>query len=126
VLRAGVGLSTERDSARAAAEAKAAALQSCVAAPLTGGQARHDLRRRLADQVTAWQDSVPAGALYVSCIGRGRRFHGVPGLETAYIQQHLGPLPVAGFFSGAEIAPGSSFSRLHQYTGVLAMLGPGT
>ncbi len=88
-------------------------------------EARNDLRRLLVDQVAAWQDSPPAGALYVSCIGRGRRFHGVPGLETAYLHQHLGPLPVAGFFSGAEIAPGSSFSRLHQYTGVLAMLGPG-
>jgi small ligand-binding sensory domain FIST len=50
----------------------------------------------------------------------------LPGLDTAYIRQQLGPLPVAGFFSGAEFAPGAGVSQLHQYTGVLAMLGPGT
>jgi small ligand-binding sensory domain FIST len=31
---------------------------------------------------------------------------------------------VAGFFSGAEFAPGAGAATLHQYTGVLAMLGP--
>jgi small ligand-binding sensory domain FIST len=107
-----------------------------LAAPVTEGQelffgvrdpqaARDDLQRLLRDQAEAWPNPA-AGALYVNCTGRGRRFHGMPGLETAYIRQQLGALPVAGFFSGAEIAPGDGFSRLHQYTGVLAMIGQGT
>ena len=106
-----------------------------VAAPVAEGQrvffgvrdplgAREDLQRVLADQTAAWQ--VPAAAaLYVTCVGRGHAFYGVPGLESAYLRQHLGGLPVAGFFSGAEFGPGAEGTRLHQYTGVLTMLGPG-
>ena len=86
--------------------------------------ARDDLQRVLADQAAAWQSASPAAALYINCVGRGRGFYGVPGLDTAYIRQHLGDLPVAGFFSGAEIAPGDGISQIHQYTGVLAMFGP--
>jgi small ligand-binding sensory domain FIST len=108
-----------------------------VASHLTVGQklffgvrdpsgARDDLQRVLARQSAAWSARPPAGALYINCVGRGRGFYGLPGLDTAYIRQELGPLPVAGFFSGAEFAPGAGISQLHQDTGVLAMLGPGT
>jgi len=79
-----------------------------------------------ADQATAWQATTAAAALYVTCVGRGRGFYGVSGLESAYLRQHLGALPVAGFFSSAEYAPGAVGTRLHQYTGVLTMLGAGT
>jgi small ligand-binding sensory domain FIST len=106
-----------------------------VAAPVTEGQelffgvrdpvgAREDLQRVLAEQAAAWQEPPPTAALYVNCVGRGRGFYGVSGLDTAYIRQQLGPVPVAGFFSGAEFASGSGSVRLHQYTGVLAVLGP--
>jgi small ligand-binding sensory domain FIST len=107
-----------------------------VAAPMAEGQelffgvrdpygARDDLQRVLSSQATAWQDRSPAAALYVNCAGRGQGFYGVAGLDTAYIRQQLGALPVAGFFSGGEIAPTGGVTRLHQYTGVLALLGPG-
>lgn len=107
-----------------------------VAAPITQDQelffgvrdpygARDDLQRVLTRQANAWQASAPAAALYVNCVGRGRGFYGVPGLDTAYIRQRLGSVPVAGFFSGGEIAPSSGVTRLHQYTGVLALLGTG-
>ena len=33
---------------------------------------------------------------------------------------------MTGFFSGAEFAPSAGVSQVHQYTGVLAMLGSGT
>jgi small ligand-binding sensory domain FIST len=108
-----------------------------VAAPVAEGQefffgvrdpeaARADLQQLLDAQGAAWQEGPAAAALYFNCLGRGRNLYGMSGLDTAYIRRRLGALPVAGFFSGAEIAPGSGFSRLHQYTGVLAMLGPGT
>jgi small ligand-binding sensory domain FIST len=107
-----------------------------VAAPLSLGDelffgvrdphsARNDLERVLVRQRQAWEKRPAAGALYVNCVARGRALYGVPGLDTAYIRQQLGPLPVAGFFSGAEFAPGGAAPRLHQYTGVLAVLGPG-
>jgi small ligand-binding sensory domain FIST len=105
-----------------------------VAVPVREGQelffgvrdphgARADLKRLLASQAAAWPERPAAGALYVNCVGRGRGFHGVPGLDTAYIRQELGTLPVAGFFSGAEFAPGGEASQRHQYSGVLVMLG---
>ncbi len=108
-----------------------------VAAPVADGQrvffgvrdplgAREDLQRVLADQAAGWQATTAAAALYVTCVGRGRGFYGVSGLESAYLRQHLGALPVAGFFSGAEYAPGADGTQLHQYTGVLTMLGAGT
>jgi small ligand-binding sensory domain FIST len=87
--------------------------------------ARADLQRVLARQAAAWPGASPAGALYVNCVGRGRGFHGVGGLDTAYIRQQLGSVPVAGFFSGAEFAPAGGVPRLHQYTGVLTVLGSG-
>ena len=107
-----------------------------VAAPVAEGQrvffgvrdplgAREGLQRLLADQAAAWQAPEAAAALYVTCVGRGRGFYGVPGLESAYLRQHLGRLPVAGFFSGAEFGPGADGTQLHQYTGVLTVLGPG-
>jgi small ligand-binding sensory domain FIST len=86
--------------------------------------ARQDLDRLLAAQTAAWGSTRPAGLLYVNCVGRGRALHGVSGLDTAYIRQHLGSLPVGGFFSGAEIAPAGGAVHLHQYTGVALMLGP--
>ncbi len=88
------------------------------------GAARDDLQRVLALQAVAWP-SAPAAALYVNCVGRGRGLHGATGVDTAYIRRQMGTLPVAGFFSGAEFAPGGGMPRLHQYTGVLTMLGPG-
>jgi small ligand-binding sensory domain FIST len=105
-----------------------------VAAPIAEGQelffcvrdphaAREDLQRVLAAQAAAWAPAGAAGGLYVSCVGRGRAFHGMSGLETAYIGQHLGTLPVGGFFSGAEIASTRGGVRLHQYSSVLTLLG---
>ena len=88
--------------------------------------AREQFEQVLVRLARAWEEARPAGALYVNCVGRGRRFYGVPGLDTAYIRRHLGTLPVGGFFSGAEIAPGAGGLQLHQYTGVLTLLGPGT
>jgi small ligand-binding sensory domain FIST len=84
--------------------------------------------RQHMQQVLARQSHDPslrdvAGGLYVNCVGRGRSFHGVPGLETAYLRQHIGAMPIAGYFSGGEFAPGGGAPRLHQYTGVLTLLG---
>jgi small ligand-binding sensory domain FIST len=88
--------------------------------------AREDLERVLLQQAAAWRERQAAAVLYVNCVGRGQGFHGVPGLDTAYIRRHLGSLPVAGFFSGAEFASGTGKPHLHQYTGVLAVLGAAT
>jgi small ligand-binding sensory domain FIST len=58
-----------------------------------------------------------AGALYVSCSGRGGPHFGGDSAELRIVQHALGDVPLAGFFAGGEIAHAS----LHGYTGVLTV-----
>ncbi len=61
-----------------------------------------------------------AGALYVSCNGRGGPHFGGPSAELKIVQHALGDVPLAGFFAAGEIAR----HHLYGYTGVLtAFLG---
>ncbi|MCB1889727.1 MAG: FIST C-terminal domain-containing protein [Rhodocyclaceae bacterium] len=58
-----------------------------------------------------------AGALYVSCSGRGGAHFGRPNAELETIRDALGDVPLTGFFAGGEIAR----DRLYGYTGVLTL-----
>ena len=57
-----------------------------------------------------------AGALYISCAGRGGPHFGAPSAELQWLRHGLGELPLVGFFAGGEIAHRGS---LYGYTGVL-------
>ncbi|PKO56878.1 MAG: hypothetical protein CVU25_09725 [Betaproteobacteria bacterium HGW-Betaproteobacteria-19] len=58
-----------------------------------------------------------AGAIYVSCVGRGGPHFGSPDAEMQAISKVLGEMPLVGFFAGGEIAR----DRLYGYTGVLTV-----
>ncbi len=58
-----------------------------------------------------------AGAIYVSCSGRGGPHFGAPSAELAILQHALGDVPLAGFFAAGEIAR----RHLYGYTGVLTV-----
>lgn len=58
-----------------------------------------------------------AGAIYVSCAGRGGPHFGGPSAEMQVIRRALGDVPLVGFFAGGEIAR----SHLYGYTGVLTV-----
>jgi len=58
-----------------------------------------------------------AGAVYVSCAGRGGPHFGGPGAEMQIVRRALGDVPLVGFFAGGEIAR----SHLYGYTGVLTV-----
>ncbi|EGI75884.1 FIST signal transduction protein [Hylemonella gracilis] len=58
-----------------------------------------------------------AGALYVSCSGRGGPHFGGPSAELQLVRHALGDVPLIGFFAGGEIA----HRQLHGYTGVLTV-----
>lgn len=58
-----------------------------------------------------------AGAVYVSCSGRGGPHFGGPSAELQVIRRALGDVPLVGFFAGGEIAR----SNLYGYTGVLTV-----
>jgi small ligand-binding sensory domain FIST len=69
----------------------------------------------------------PAGALLVSCLGRGRHLYGEDGIESGVLAaawQEAGPLPVAGFFAGGEIGPVGFRSYTHSYTSSSALFRP--
>jgi small ligand-binding sensory domain FIST len=58
-----------------------------------------------------------AGALYVSCAGRGGPHFGGPSAELQIVRRALGDVPLVGFFAGGEIAR----DHLYGYTGVLTV-----
>jgi small ligand-binding sensory domain FIST len=58
-----------------------------------------------------------AGAVYVSCSGRGGLHFGAPSAELQIVRRALGDVPLVGFFAGGEIA----HQQLYGYTGVLTV-----
>ena len=58
-----------------------------------------------------------AGALYVSCSGRGGPHFGGPSAELQIVRRALGDVPLVGFFAGGEIAR----HHVYGYTGVLTV-----
>lgn len=58
-----------------------------------------------------------AGAVYVSCAGRGGPHFGGPSAELQIVRRALGDVPLVGFFAGGEIA----HQQLYGYTGVLTV-----
>lgn len=60
-----------------------------------------------------------AGAVYVSCAGRGGPHFGAPSAELAIVRRTLGDVPLVGFFAAGEIG----HRHLYGYTGVLTAFG---
>ena len=58
-----------------------------------------------------------AGAVYISCAGRGGPHFGAPSAELQIVRRALGDVPLVGFFAGGEIAR----HHLYGYTGVLTV-----
>ncbi len=58
-----------------------------------------------------------AGAVYVSCAGRGGPHFGAPSAELQIVRHALGDVPLVGFFAGGEIG----HQQVYGYTGVLTV-----
>ena len=58
-----------------------------------------------------------AGAVYVSCTGRGGGHFGGPSAEMQIVRHALGDVPLVGFYAAGEIAG----QQLYGYTGVLTV-----
>ena len=63
----------------------------------------------------------PAGALMFSCLGRGLHLYQRPDHDTDLFRQHMGEVPLAGFFCNGEIGPVGGRTFLHGYTSVFAL-----
>ena len=86
--------------------------------------ARSDLVR-IASEIRCQVERDPAtrlaGALYISCSGRGGSHFGAPDAELQAVESVLGDVPLVGFFADGEIAR----NHLYGYTGVLtAFISP--
>ncbi|MBK6928577.1 MAG: FIST C-terminal domain-containing protein [Comamonadaceae bacterium] len=86
-------------------ESEDTALEAAVARALPGAEPEPRPARTL------------AGAVYVSCAGRGGPHFGGPGAELQIVRRALGDVPLVGFFAGGEIAR----NHLYGYTGVLTV-----
>jgi small ligand-binding sensory domain FIST len=58
-----------------------------------------------------------AGAIYISCSGRGGAYFGGPSAELQLVARALGDVPLVGFFAAGEIA----HQNIHAYTGILTV-----
>lgn len=77
--------------------------------------AKADLRRTIIDLRARADDRPIKGALYHSCMARGRQMFGADSSELLMIEEELGELPLAGLLTNGEI-----FNRqLYGYAGVL-------
>lgn len=78
-----------------------------------------DLRSVL-DTVAA--QGQPAGALLVTCNGRGRSMFTSAGHDPGLVSDRLGISAVGGFFAGGEIGPVGGANHLHGFTAVLLLV----
>jgi len=86
-------------------------------------RSREDLKATL-DELNDRLDNKtpPAFGLYFNCVSRGAGLYNIPGHDSAYIRRALGPVPIAGFFTGFEISSLAEQTSLLQYSGVLALI----
>ncbi|UUX96292.1 FIST N-terminal domain-containing protein [Aquabacterium sp. J223] len=97
-----------RDLVRICAEIREELEAPVLELPLPGGSAA----------AAAAADRSPiAGAVYVSCAGRGGPHFGGPSAELQIVKRALGEVPLVGFFAGGEIGR----RHLYGYTGVLTV-----
>lgn len=106
-----------------------------IAAPVRIGQvvqfhlrdaetSTRDLRRQLRRATDTPGHQGPAGAILFSCLGRGQHLYGVANHDSSVIAEHLGPVPLGGFFCAGEIGPVGGRTFIHGYTSVLGLFSP--
>ena len=64
------------------------------------------------------------GALLFSCLGRGSYLFGKPDHDTDMLKQHIGEIPLTGFFCNGEIGPVAGSTYIHGYTSSFGIISP--
>ena len=83
-----------------------------------------DLQTLLTRYRASLSGGAPRGALLFSCLGRGRHLYGEAHHDSRVIMDHLGDLPIGGFFCNGEIGPVGGRTYLHGYTSAIALFRP--
>jgi small ligand-binding sensory domain FIST len=63
----------------------------------------------------------PAGALLITCNGRGTRLFDMPHHDITITRQVLGGIPIAGFFAAGEMGPVGQRNFIHGHTAAMAV-----
>ncbi len=85
-----------------------------------GETADADLKRLL-ERYSTEHPRLPAAGLLFSCNGRGSRMFTTVDHDATTIQQHLGPLPLAGIFAQGELGPVGGKNYIHGFTASIAL-----
>ncbi len=83
-----------------------------------------DLHAMLKGYEKSPPENTLSGALLFSCLGRGEGLYGRPNFDTDVFREHLGDLPVGGFFCNGEIGPVGGATFLHGYTSSFGLFRP--
>jgi small ligand-binding sensory domain FIST len=83
--------------------------------------ADRDLRSALSARMRALGGRAPAGALLISCNGRGAGMFGQPHHDATAVDHELGGAPAAGFFAAGEIGPVGGEYFVHGFTATIAV-----
>ena len=60
---------------------------------------------------------------YFNCYGRGQSLYNRPNTDTRMIHEAFPQIPIIGFFSYGEIGPVQGMNMLHNFSGVLTLVG---
>lgn len=96
-------------------------LQFQVRDPAAATEDLHDLLWRAKAHLGGLR---PLAALLCSCNGRGVGLFGRPHHDAKAVEEHLGPIPLAGLFCNGEIGPVGTQPYVHGFTASLALLVP--
>lgn len=83
--------------------------------------AQEDLTDLLANHKDDFDRHHLKGAFVFSCNGRGEGLFQVKDHDIRIIQQHIGPVPAAGFFCAGEIGPVGGINFLHGFTSSITL-----
>ena len=62
-----------------------------------------------------------AGAVLLSCLGRGEGLYGCPNYDSDQVRARCGEIPVVGFFAEGEVGPVGGETFVHGYTSVIGL-----
>jgi small ligand-binding sensory domain FIST len=78
----------------------------------------------LVDLLRSREAPPPTGALLFSCTGRGAFLYGEEGHDSRLFREHVGDLPLGGFFCNGEIGPVMGRTFVHGYTSSFGLFRP--
>ena len=86
--------------------------------------ATQELTDLMHTQIKRHPTDKPQGALLFSCNGRGKNLFGVEDHDLSIVKEHVGNIPVAGFFCAGEIGPVGGQNFVHGFTSSIALFYP--